>query len=103
MATPARTVATHITKDPGVCGGKACIDYTRIRVVDIVLLQRQDLKPEDMIGYFSVPLSLAQIHGALAYYYDHREEIEGDISDGRRVEAEIARDRGVHLKNRSGR
>jgi uncharacterized protein (DUF433 family) len=102
MATEAKTVATHITKDPRVCGGKACIDSTRIRVMDIVLLQRQGLKPEDMIDYFSVPLSLAQVHGALAYYYDHREEIEGDISDGKRIEAEIERDRALHLKGRSG-
>lgn len=78
MATAAKTVATHITKDPRVCGGRASIDSTRIRVMDIVLLQRQGLKPEDMIEYFSVPLSLAQVHGALTYYYDHPEEIEGD-------------------------
>ena len=103
MATAAKTVATHITKDPRVCGGKACIDSTRIRVMDIVLLQRQGLKPEDMIEYFSVPLSLAQVHGALAYYYDHPEEIEADISDGKRVEAEIERDRALHLKSHSGR
>ena len=103
MATAAKTVATHITKDPRVCGGKACIDSTRIRVMDIVLLQRQGLKPEDMIEYFSVPLNLAQVHGALTYYYDHPEEIEGDISDGKRVEAEIERDRALHLKNHSGR
>lgn len=103
MATAAKTVATHITKGPRVCGGKACIDSTRIRVMDIVLLQRQGLKPEDMIEYFSVPLSLAQVHGALTYYYDHPEEIEGDISDGKRVEAEIERDRALHLKTHSGR
>ena len=103
MATAAKMVATHITKDPRVCGGKACIDSTRIRVMDIVLLQRQGVKPEDMIEYFSVPLSLAQVHGALTYYYDHPGEIEGDISDGKRVEAEIERDRVLHLKSRSGR
>ena len=103
MATAAKTVATHITKDPRVCGGKACIDSTRIRVMDVVLLQRRGLKPEDMIEYFSAQLSLAQVHGALTHYYDHPEEIEGDISDGKRVEAEIERDSALHLKSRSGR
>jgi len=103
MATAARTIATHITKDPRVCGGKACIDDTRIRVMDVALLQRQGVKPEDKLDYFSVPLSLAQVHGALTYYYDHTEEIQGDISDGRRVEAEIERDRALHLKSPSGR
>jgi uncharacterized protein (DUF433 family) len=86
-----------------VCGGKACIDSTRIRVMDIVLLQRQRLMPDNMIEYFSVPLSLAQIHRALAYYYDHPEEIEADISDGKRVEAEIEGDRALHRKGHSGR
>lgn len=102
MATAAKTVATHITKDPRVCGGKACIDNTRIRVMDIALLQQQGVKPEKMLDYFSVPLSLAQVHGALTYYYDHPDEIDGDISDGGRVGAEIERDRALYLKDRSG-
>jgi len=71
--------------------------------MDIVLLQRQGLKPEHMREYFSVPLSLAQVHGALAYYYDHPEEIGSDISDGSHVEAEIERDRANYAKRRSGR
>jgi hypothetical protein len=50
-----------------------------------------------------VPQSHAQSHGALTYYYDHPEEIEGDISDGKRVEAEIERDRTLDPKSRSSR
>ncbi len=103
MATAAKTIATHITRDPRVCGGKACIDQTRIRVMDIVLLQRQGKRLEDMLGYFSVPLSLGQVHGALAYYYDHPEEIEADIADSVRVAAEIESERARHLEGRSGR
>jgi hypothetical protein len=71
--------------------------------MDIALLQRQGLKPEDMIEYFSASLSLAQVHGALAYCYDHPQEIEGDISDGKRVEVEIERDRALHPKGHSAR
>ena len=41
MATVPKIVASaQITKDPHVCGGKACIDDTRIRVIDIVRLQK---------------------------------------------------------------
>ncbi len=29
--------AEHITKTPGVCGGKACVAGTRVRVMDIVI------------------------------------------------------------------
>ena len=42
------------------------------------------------------------MHGALTYYYDHPDEIEADISDGGRVEAEIDRERALYLKDRSG-
>lgn len=31
----------HITKTPGVCGGKACISGHRIRVLDIVVWHEQ--------------------------------------------------------------
>jgi uncharacterized protein (DUF433 family) len=30
----------HVTKTPGVCGGKACIDGTRIRVNNVVFLHK---------------------------------------------------------------
>jgi len=93
MATATKTIATHITKDPRVCGGKACIDHTRIRVMDVVLLQRQGKKPEDMIDYFSLSLSLAQIHGALTYYYDHPEEIEAEYDAHERTFSEGVRAR----------
>ena len=103
MATAAKATYAHITKDPRVCGGKACIDNTRIRVMDVVLLHRRGMKPEDMLEYFSAALTPAQVHGALAYYYDHPEEIEGDISDGKRIETEIERDRSIDPGRRSGR
>ena len=39
MATTApKTVFSHITKNPKVRGGKACIEGTRISVKDIVCL-----------------------------------------------------------------
>jgi hypothetical protein len=40
-ATAARAVYSHVTKTPGICGGKACIDSTRIRVMDVVWLPHQ--------------------------------------------------------------
>ena len=35
MATEAKAVYAHIIKHPDVCGGSACIDATRIRVIDV--------------------------------------------------------------------
>jgi uncharacterized protein (DUF433 family) len=34
-------------------------------------------------------LSMAQIHSALAYYYDHRESIDADIAEGERYVEEM--------------
>ena len=101
MATAPRIVASaQITKDPRVCGGKACIDNTRIRVIDIVQLQREDHRPEDMCEAFAVPLTLAQIHLALAYAAEHADEIEADFAAGGQAQDQIERDRAEFLDRR---
>ena len=90
----------HIEKTPGVCGGKACIAGTRIRVLDIVGLKRRGFEPEEMLRMYAVPLSLAQVHAALAYYYDHPEEIEASIREGRKLVARIRLDQSRVLRQR---
>jgi uncharacterized protein (DUF433 family) len=99
MATTARTVYSHITKDPEVCGGRACIDGTRIRVMDIVALLEEGYSPEKMLNVFAVPLTLAQVHAALAYFYDHKEEIEASFADQDQAEKDHKRKRAEYLKN----
>jgi uncharacterized protein (DUF433 family) len=105
MATARTAVAAypHIEKTPGVCGGKACIDGTRIRVLDIVGLRRRGFEPEEMLNMYAVPLSLAQVHAALAYYYDHPDEIEASIREGRKLVARIRRDRSRLVRQRRAR
>jgi uncharacterized protein (DUF433 family) len=97
MATAAKAFYGHITHDPRILGGRACIDDTRIRVLDIVALLHEGRKPEEMLDVFAVPLTLAQVHAALAYYYDHPQEIEEASRDSERWEAEYERDRADHL------
>ncbi len=99
MATAAKTVYSHITKDPEVCGGKSCIDGTRIRVMDIVSLKRQGNSPEQMREAYP-SLNLAQIHAALSYYYEHPEEIEASFEEDRAWEAEHERAKAEHLTRR---
>lgn len=105
MATARAAASTypHISKDPGICGGKACIEGTRIRVLDIVGLHRQGYKPEEMLNMYASPLTLAQVYAALAYAYDHPDEIEASIRAGRRAAAEIDRARARFLKQRRAR
>lgn len=75
-------VYPHITKIPGVCGGRPAIDGTRVRVVNIVSLEKEGYTPEQMLEQYP-DLNLAQIHAALTYYYDHKEEIEGILESDR--------------------
>jgi uncharacterized protein (DUF433 family) len=87
------TVYSHITKDPEVCGGKACIDGTRIRVLDIVCLMRQGFSAQEMLGAYP-SLNLAQVYAALSYYHENPQEIDVDLVRDReaadRIEAERA-------------
>lgn len=97
MATATKAVYAHITHEPRVMGGRACIDKTRIRVLDIVELLQQGKKPEEMLEVFAVPLTLAQVHAALAYYYDHPGEIEKAYQESQGWETEHDRERAEYL------
>ena len=98
MATAAKASYGHITHDPRVLGGRACIDDKRIRVLDIVQLLHEGRKPEEMLNTFAVPLTLAEVHAALAYYYDHPQEIEEAYRESEGWEAEYERDRAAYLR-----
>ncbi len=79
MATAPKSVFSHITKNPKVRGGKACVEGTRISVKDIVCLHEEGPTPEQMLNVFGTPLTLSQIRAALAYYYDHQDEIDAIV------------------------
>ena len=102
MATAKAVAASypHIEKTPGVCGGKACIEGTLIRVLDIWGLHQSGYKPEEMLDVYSVRLTLAQVHAALACAYDHPEEIEAALEADRRAEKEIDQSRAEFFKKR---
>jgi uncharacterized protein (DUF433 family) len=102
MATAPKTAYAHITKDPRVCGGSACIDNTRIRVMDVVVAKNEGQSPEQIRDLFAVKLTLAQVYSALAYADENREEIEADFAEHERgwIEGERARDE--YLKRHSG-
>jgi uncharacterized protein (DUF433 family) len=100
MATAAKAAHSHITKDPEVCGGRACIDGTRIRVVDIACLQRMGYGPERMREAYA-SLSLAQIHAALSYYYENAQEIEDAFREDREIADKIVRDRDAFLRRQT--
>ena len=91
MATAAGTVFPHITTDSEVCHGRPCIAGTRVRVMDIVAAHEQGVSPAELTGYFDTrPLTLGEIHAALGYYNDQKDEIEADFAEAERIVAEGA-------------
>ena len=65
----------HITRKPGISGGEPIIAGSRITVRHIVDMTEAGEAVEDILE--AIPhLTPAQIHGALAYYFDHQEEID---------------------------
>jgi uncharacterized protein (DUF433 family) len=71
----------HVTKKPGICGGRACIAGHRIRVMDIVVWhERRGYSPDEIVDIFP-GITLADVYAAMAYYFDHRDEIEADFRE----------------------
>ena len=103
MATAAKTVFPHITTDPNVCHGRPCIAGTRVRVMDIVATHEQGISPAELQDHFDTrPLTLAEIYAALAYYNDHKDEVETDFAEAERAAIEGAASE-AELERRSGR
>lgn len=67
---------THIELDEN---GVAWISGTSVKVIEVAIDKiAHGSSPEEI--HFQYPhLSLAQIHAALAYYYDHQAELDTDI------------------------
>ncbi|MEX0714675.1 MAG: DUF433 domain-containing protein [Pirellulales bacterium] len=84
----------NIEKDPARCGGQPVVSGTRIRVGTILTCYRQGMSIEEIVQQYS-PLKPADVHDALAYAYDHMEEIEADLAadDETVVKGEYSKDR----------
>lgn len=75
--TSTKTEYSHIVRTAGVVSGEPRIEGHRIRVRDIVAARDLGgLTPEEIAASVYPELTLAQVYSALAYYEDHRAEIE---------------------------
>lgn len=73
-----RTLNQHIEITPGIAAGKPRIAGHRITVQNIVIWHEWiDLSADEIATDFG--LSLSDVYAALAYYYDHREDIDAAI------------------------
>jgi len=84
----------HVSADAQVMSGRPCIAGTRVRVMDIVGAYKAGVPDEQLQDYFSSrPLTLSEIHAALAYYYDHQEEIDAAFAEDEELGQEAERER----------
>ena len=73
----AMTAHPHIRLD---AHGVAWIDDANVKVIEVVLDRlAYGWSPEE-IHFQHADLSLAQIHSALAYYYDHQARLNAEIA-----------------------
>ena len=80
--------AKHIEASPDKCGGKPCIAGTRIRVWDVYVAHELRGESPDQITSQYDGITLADVHAALAYYFDHKAEIDAQMQEAdERVEA----------------
>lgn len=83
----------HIEITPGVAGGRPRVTGRRITVPDIVIWhERLGRSPDDIAEEYE--LTLAQVHAALAYYFDHRAEVDAFIEEDRTL-VDTLRKQGV--------
>jgi uncharacterized protein (DUF433 family) len=75
-----KTIDNHIVITPGIAGGKPRIAGHRITVQNIVIWHDRLGKSADEIAT-DYDIDLADIYAALAYYFDHREEIDQEIEE----------------------
>ena len=79
----------HIVMTPDVCGGKPRIAGHRIRVQDVyVWHEKMGYSPEEIVARWP-QLSLSKVYAALAYYFDHQDEIQQHIRDAEMLVEEM--------------
>ena len=76
----ATTMVQYIVTTPGLRGGKPHIDGRRITVSDIAIWHlKQGMPIAQIAGDYDLPI--ASVYAALAYYFDHREEIDQRMAE----------------------
>lgn len=74
-----KTLHPYITQDKRISCGSPVIDGTRVRVLDVAIEYEYLGRTPDEIVEAHPQLTLAQVHDALSFYYEHREELDEEI------------------------
>jgi uncharacterized protein (DUF433 family) len=80
--SPVQVNHFHITSDKAICAGSPIIKGTRTSVANIAGFYLMGMTAEEI--HRELPhLSLAKVFDALAFYLDHREEIDRELRKDR--------------------
>lgn len=80
---------TRIVSTDDVLGGEPRLESRRISVVQIAdMVLEGDHSPEYVADQLDI--SLADVHGALSYYYEHPDEIEAVRERHRKLEERLS-------------
>src|SRR6187402_2000571 len=72
----------RIVRTEGVRGGKPRIAGHRITVADVAIWhERMGMSPDEIVSEYP-SITLSDVYVALAYYHDHRGEIDREIREG---------------------
>jgi uncharacterized protein (DUF433 family) len=80
------TIYAHIDFKPS---GAPIIKGTRLRVDVIVANYIDGTRTPAEIAADYPPLTIGQVHAALAYYYDHKDEMDHQMAQDDRRDAEL--------------
>jgi uncharacterized protein (DUF433 family) len=78
LAKTTKTEHPHIVRSAAILGGRPRIKATRIGVDFIGRFLQIGTGPEEIAQMYPF-LTLAAIHDAISYYYDHKVEIDDSI------------------------
>ncbi|MBM4036629.1 MAG: DUF433 domain-containing protein [Planctomycetes bacterium] len=86
----ATSLDQHIVSTPGVAHGKPRIAGHRITVQNVMIWhERMGMTAEEIASEYG--LTLAQVYTALAYYFDHKDEIDEAMRASEAFVAELRR------------
>ena len=88
-SAPLPVITEYIGVRPGYCGGEPHILGHRIKVRHVAVWhEKHGMTPTEIVVTYPT-ITLAQVHAALAYYYDHRDEIHAAMDEERRFVEEL--------------
>lgn len=75
-----RLTYPYITSNPDIAGGAPIIEGTRITVRIIAGYYQMGMDVNEILSILS-HLTASQVHSALAYYFDHQQEIDSEMAE----------------------